>query len=180
MDSAIQLRDAGHADLQRILALNRREQQHTSALELSRLEQLHALAWHHRVAVADGEVVAFLLAMRDGAAYDGENFAWFAARWRNFAYIDRIVVDPGHGGRGIARRLYEELFALARQQGLDLVACEYNIKPPNPASRAFHQRLGFSEAGRQYVADGSKQVSMQTRTLTGDAAGPSPIPPLES
>lgn len=164
--TAILLRDAGPADFDRILALNRREQQQTSLLDLARLAYLHGLAAHHRVAESGGEVVAFLIGMYEGADYDSENYRWFAQRYRRLAYVDRIVVDPGFAGQGIARRLYEEFFARAAGRGCELVACEYNLQPPNPASRAFHDRLGFAEVGQQRLAGGSKLVSLQTRALS--------------
>jgi predicted GNAT superfamily acetyltransferase len=49
----------------------------------------------------------------------------------------------------------------ARLQQIKAVACEYNIEPPNHASKAFHDKFGFQEVGTQYVADGTKRVSMQ-------------------
>lgn len=159
------IRDAGEDDFDRIIALNDAVVQETSAMDVARLRQLHALAWHHRVAVVDGEVAGFLLAMRDGAAYVNDNFAWFAARYPRFVYVDRIVVDAAASGRGIGRQLYDDLFARSRADGVGIVACEYNLEPPNPASKAFHDRFGFAEVDQQRVAGGSKLVSLQIATL---------------
>jgi predicted GNAT superfamily acetyltransferase len=44
---------------------------------------------------------------------------------------------------------------------LPWVTCEYDIEPPNPASERFHRGFGFTEVGRQSVAGGKKQVSLQ-------------------
>ena len=159
------IRDASVDDFDRIVALNDAVVQETSAMDVARLRQLHALAWHHRVAVVDGVVAGFLLAMRDGATYVNDNFAWFATRYPRFVYVDRIVVDAAASGRGIGRRLYDDLFARSRAGGIDIVACEYNLEPPNPASKAFHDRFGFAEVGQQRVAGGSKLVSLQIATL---------------
>ncbi len=159
------IRDASEDDFDRIVALNDAVVQETSAMDVARLRQLHALAWHHRVAVVDGEVAGFLLAMRDGATYVNDNFAWFATRYPRFVYVDRIVVDAAASGRGIGRRLYDDLFARSRAGGIGIVACEYNLEPPNPASKAFHDRFGFAEVGQQRVAGGSKLVSLQIATL---------------
>ena len=164
------LRDATDADFDRIVALNAAVVRETSAMALDDLRRLHTLAFHHRVATVDGTVVAFLLAMRDGAAYVNENFAWFASRYPRFVYVDRIVVDAAMSGLGIGRRLYEDLFARARAEGIGIVACEYNLEPPNPASKAFHDRFGFTEVGRQHVAGGSKLVSLQIAHPTEPAA----------
>jgi predicted GNAT superfamily acetyltransferase len=168
--ASITLRDAVEADFDRIVELNQREVVQTSAMDAGRLALLHALAMHHKVAVVEGVVVAFLLAMRDGVDYRNENYQWFAARYPRFVYIDRIVVDAGFSGMGIARRLYEDLFAAAGAQGIPVAACEYNLQPPNPASRAFHDRLGFREVGVQHVAGGAKQVTLQVADLLAAAA----------
>jgi hypothetical protein len=41
------------------------------------------------------------------------------------------------------------------------VTCEYNLFPPNEPSRLFHDRFGFREQGTQWVASGTKRVSLQ-------------------
>ena len=158
---AIHVRDVDDDDFERIVALNAMFVQETSAMGIARLSELHALAFCHRVAVVDGEVAGFLLAMRDDAAYVNDNFDWFSARYPRFVYVDRIVVAAAAAGTGIGRRLYDDLFDRARQLGIGIIACEYNLEPPNPASRRFHDRFGFREVGRQHVANGTKLVSLQ-------------------
>ena len=71
------------------------------------------------------------------------------------------MVSAAHFGHRIGSRLYEDLFDFARAQQLERVTCEYNIEPPNEASRAFHDRFGFQEVGTQWVANGAKRVSLQ-------------------
>jgi uncharacterized protein len=164
------VRDATEDDFERIFELNAAVVRETSAMDLARLQHLHALAFHHRVAVVDGEVAGFLLAMRNGAAYANDNFDWFAARYPRFAYVDRIVVDAAAAGTGLGRRLYDDLFDHARRLDIGVVACEYNLEPPNPASKAFHDRFGFREVGRQHVADGTKLVSLQIAEPADSAA----------
>jgi predicted GNAT superfamily acetyltransferase len=159
------LRKAAPGDFARIVALNAAEVTATSAMDLARLRELDTLAACHRVAEVEGQVCAFLLAMDDGAAYDNDNFRWFAARYPRFLYVDRIVVDAGHAGLGIGSRLYHDLFDHARRAGIGTVVCEYNLEPPNPASAAFHARFGFSEVGTRRFADGSKRVSMQAASV---------------
>lgn len=159
------VRDATAADFERIGALNAMFVAETSAMDLARLQQLHALAFHHRVAVVDGEVAGFVLAMRDGAAYANDNFDWFSARYPQFVYVDRIVVDAATAGTGIGRQLYDDLFDRAHRLGIGVIACEYNLQPPNPASERFHDRFGFREVGRQHVAGGTKLVSLQTAEI---------------
>lgn len=165
------IREATVDDFAAICSLNASEVQHTSAMDVARLTELHGLSCYHKVAMVDGEVAAFLLAMCDGAAYRNENFAWFAARFARFLYVDRIVVSAICRGAGLGTRLYEDVFRHARAQRISVVTCEYNIVPPNDASRAFHDRLGFKEQGSQWVADGSKKVSLQAARMTGDETG---------
>ena len=157
----MEIRDASKMDFDRIVELNEAEVQQTSPMDRQRLIQLDRLSSLHKVAVVDGRVVAFLLAMREGAAYESDNYGWFAARYPRFVYIDRVVVAADFGGRGIGASLYRVLFDHARQHEVEHITCEYNIDPPNPASRAFHERFGFTEAGTQRVAGGTKQVSLQ-------------------
>jgi predicted GNAT superfamily acetyltransferase len=159
------LRDATPADFPAILALNQASVAVLSPLDAPRLANLHAEAACHRVAVADGAVVAFLLAFREGASYDSVNYRWFAARYPRFLYVDRVVVDAAARGRGLADRLYDDLLAAARRQEVGLVTCEIDVVPPNPASTRFHARRGFREVGRQAVQDGKKEVSLQVLAL---------------
>ncbi len=160
-------RPATPADFPRILALNAAQVQHTSAMDLARLEFLHAQSCWHRVAEVEGVVAALLLVFRDGAAYPNPNFDWFAVRYPRFVYVDRVVVDAEFHGRGLGALLYRELFEHARTAGALAVTCEFNLVPPNLASAAFHARFGFQEVGRQWLDDGRKQVSMQAAPVAG-------------
>jgi predicted GNAT superfamily acetyltransferase len=161
----IAIRNAIAAHHSAIVALNLGEVSHTSPMDESRLAALDAVACHHRVATVDGRVAAFVLAMQHGCGYANENFNWFAARFDAFLYVDRIVVGAAHRGLGLGSRLYDDLFDFARSRDIPRIACEYNLVPPNEASRTFHERFGFREVGRQWLANGSKQVSLQVAEL---------------
>lgn len=163
------IRDAAASDFDRILELNAAEQEKTSPLNLGRLRQLHAWSACHKVALLNDTVVAFVLAIDGNSGYDSSNYRWFTARYRRMLYIDRIVVEAAHAGAGIGRLLYQALIAQARANALPMLACEYNIVPPNPASAAFHARFGFIEIGRRYNDDGDKQLSMQILLLSQPA-----------
>jgi len=157
----VRIRDAQVADFDAILALNEASVSLLSPLSLQRLGGLHAQAALHRVAVRDGAVVGFLLAFREGADYDSPNYRWFAERYPLFLYVDRVVVAGAARGHGVGTRLYRDMFEFAAASAVGVVTCEFDIDPPNPASEQFHARFGFREAGRQWVASGSKQVSLQ-------------------
>lgn len=156
-----EFRIAVESDFEAILRLNDAEERQTSSMDLERLRSLVRMSACCKVCTVDGEVVAFLIALRDGTPYRNDNYQWFVSRFPSFLYVDRVVVDSRFAGRGIGSRLYEELFAFARGNGIGTLACEYNIDPPNPASRAFHDKFGFREHGTQWVAGGTKQVSLQ-------------------
>ena len=161
----IEIRDALVEDYDRIVILNEIEVQQTSAMDKLRLQELAHMASYHKVATVDGVVAAFLLAFRENAVYQNSNYAWFSARFKEFVYVDRIVVPSDFSGLKIGSLLYHVLFAFARSCGVHRVTCEYNIQPPNPASHAFHQKFGFTEIGSHWVANGTKQVSLQAAEI---------------
>lgn len=162
---AVSIRDAAPTDYQRIVALNLAEVASTSAMDVARLAALHGLSCYHKVVCVDIEVSGFLLAMRSGARYENENFQWFAGKYSDFIYVDRIVVAVAAQGLRLGTLLYDDLFRYARNGAIPLVTCEYNIVPANEPSRLFHDKFGFKEQGRQWLAGGLKQVSLQAAEL---------------
>jgi len=159
------IRDATASDFPAILALNAESVHFLSPLDEARLRRLHAQAAYHRVVEIDGEVAAFLLVLREGADYDSPNYLWFAQRYPQFLYVDRIVVDARHQGQGLAARLYDDLLEFAATAGIAQLTCEFDLDPPNPASAKFHARYGFREVGKQWLGGGKKQVSLQARAV---------------
>ncbi len=150
------------ADEAELLALNNRHAQELSWLDAERLRFLLEQSFHAR---RIGPAEAFIMTFDQDAAYDSPNFLWFGQRYPRFVYVDRVVVAEVARGRGHARRLYEDLFAHAGRAGHGVVTCEVNADPPNPASDAFHARLGFSEVGAAAIHGGSKSVRYFARPL---------------
>jgi predicted GNAT superfamily acetyltransferase len=148
-----------------ILALNEASVHFLSPLSAARLAVLHQHAAYHRVITDQNEVQAFLLAFAPGAPYDSINYQWFDRREKDFLYIDRIVVASGARARGLGTLLYRDLFQMASALGLRQVVCEFDIDPPNRVSEVFHLRFGFREVGRQRVANGTKEVSLQSAAV---------------
>ncbi|WP_338418723.1 GNAT family N-acetyltransferase [Phenylobacterium parvum] len=124
--------------------------------------RLAGLAFHARQA---GEADAFLIALDQDADYDNPNFRWMRSRFERFVYIDRVVVAPEARGRGLAGALYADLFTAAQAAGHTRIVCEVNSDPPNPASDAFHARLGFAEVGAATLPGGAKTVRYLSRTI---------------
>lgn len=145
-----------------ILALNNAHAAELSWLEPERLSFLVGEAF---LARRIGAVDAFLLTFDQDAAYDSPNFLWFRQRYPRFVYVDRIAVAPSARGRGLARRLYTHLFEHVAMAGHDLVTCEVNSDPPNPASDAFHAALGFAEVGQASIHGGAKSVRYFARRM---------------
>ena len=159
------IRDAAVDDYETICALNLAEVQHTSPMDALRVAALGDLSCYFRVTCVDRSVSAFLLAMCSCAPYENENFSWFARKYTRFIYIDRVVVSSAFRGVHLGSLLYQDLFRYARNSAISVVTCEYNIVPPNVPSRLFHAKYGFKEQGTQWVADGTKQVSLQAAEL---------------
>jgi predicted GNAT superfamily acetyltransferase len=145
-----------------VLALNNEHAVELSWLDATKLRHLLKEAFHARRA---GNVAAFLMAFDQRADYDSPNYLWFRDRYPRFVYVDRIVVDPAMRKRGMANRLYEDLFRVANDAGHDRVVCEVNSDPPNPASDAFHAALGFTEVGHATLHAGTKTVRYLSRSL---------------
>lgn len=145
-----------------LLALNAAHETETSPLMPATLQQLLASSWHLGLAGTDGQD-GFLIALDDTSDHPGINFQWLKARLTRFVYIDRVIVSAAARGRGVARTLYDELFRRAAAEGVPMIGCEVNSDPPNPASDAFHERLGFAEVGRAALPGGTKLVRYLSR-----------------
>jgi predicted GNAT superfamily acetyltransferase len=143
-----------------LLALNNANARELSWLEPDRLAHLVSQAF---LAACVGDA-ALLLAFAQDADYDSPNFLWFRDRYERFVYVDRVVVMPAARGRGLARRLYQDLFDAARRVGHPRVVCEVNSVPPNPVSDAFHAAMGFSAVGLG-EGDGGKIVRYLVKDL---------------
>lgn len=136
-----------------VLALSAENEVETSAIDRAWLEAM-SREWFLGLACGDNE--AYAIIFDQDSRYGSVNFIWHRERSDRFVYVDRIVVA--------AAALYEHVFAAAKRTGHDRVLCEVNFDPPNPASDAFHARMGFSEVGRAVLANG-KTVRYLAREL---------------
>jgi uncharacterized protein len=154
--------------LDAVLALNNAHAAELSLLTAAVLGHLVAEAIY---AKRMGDIDAFLIAFDQDADYDSPNFLWHKQRARRFVYVDRIAVAGHARGRGLARALYEDLFRAAAVAGHDLICCEVNADPPNPASDAFHAALGFDTVGQARLESG-KAVRYYVCKLALQGTGP--------
>ena|ERR1700679_325186 len=150
-------------DADRTLDLNNAHAVETSSLDLAAAERLLAMCFYAKY-VSPG-MRGFLLALDQDAAYDNQNFDWFRRRFERFVYIDRIIVAEDARGRGLARLMYEDLFASAKTAGHVRVVCEVNIDPPNEGSLAFHRSMKFVALADVVLKGGSKRVRYLEKEL---------------
>jgi carbonic anhydrase/acetyltransferase-like protein (isoleucine patch superfamily)/predicted GNAT superfamily acetyltransferase len=155
------IRPAKPEDYDEILRLNRESVHFLSPMTRERLEHLHSQGEILAVAAEGEKILAFCLAMREGADYDSVNYTWFSGRYDKFLYIDRVVVDIDKKSAGIGTNMYQKIIDHAKKTGIDLITAEIDISPPNPVSLQFHRKFGFHEVGKQRVANGEKEVSLQ-------------------
>ena len=158
------IRDVCDTDLESVLALNQSEVPHVGSVGLDRMRWFAAHADFFRVAVADATIGAYLVGFGPRSEYDSLNYRWFCDRYADFGYIDRVAVAAAARRRGLASRLYED-FAAQLPAGLPRLACEVNLKPPNPSSLAFHLGRGFHQVGTRRWDGGAREVAMLVKPL---------------
>ena len=137
------------ADRAAVLQLNAENRPALAALEAVDLDQLLAYEGHHLVAVDPrGEAVGFLLSFPRESHYNDSEINELRQRVsESFYYICQIAIASTYHGRGIGRAFYDALAGVARAQGARVLCCDVNLAPPNPASLAFHDHLGFERIG---------------------------------
>lgn len=133
-------------------------------LDTVELARLMAISRLHLAAVQpDGTLAGYVLAFSKEQPYDGDEFITLRSLIDGpFVYIDQIVVDERARGMGIGPKLYRELEARATGLGSTVLCCEVNTWPPNPASLAFHRRMGFVRIGEMETPDG-RSVTLLSR-----------------
>jgi predicted GNAT superfamily acetyltransferase len=155
------LRPITTADLDAVVALNERHVELTAPMDRARLVEFVDAAEHADVIEVDGEFGGFVITFAAGAAYDGTHFGWFAARYDDYCYLDRIIVHEDFQRRGLGTFVYDELEG---DCGRPVFALEVNIDPPNEPSLAFHRARGFTEVGQSDAS--GHPVSLMVKTLS--------------
>jgi hypothetical protein len=128
-NEAVMIRTLRETDLDWALALNASLDVELSPLTRQGLVDIVGAAFCARLAEPER---GLLIAFDQDADYRSPNFLWFKARLARFLYVDRVVVAEAARGQGVARRLYDDLFAAARDARHDQIVCEVNVDPPNP------------------------------------------------
>ncbi|WP_158884792.1 GNAT family N-acetyltransferase [Amycolatopsis anabasis] len=102
------------------------------------------------VAEQDEELAGFLVGLFSGSNDED-------------AYIHVVGVNPRARGTGLARRLYERFFELARADDRSVVRAI--TSPGNRGSIAFHQAMGFTVTGpiTDYHGPSTERVLFELR-----------------
>jgi predicted GNAT superfamily acetyltransferase len=153
------IRDTVTTDLDAALALNNANVPELNELDRAEIERLLGMAEVALTAEVDDTFAGFCIVFPPGVDYGSLNYGWFSRTYDDFAYLDRIAVDPAFRRYGIGRGFYAELGRRLTGR-FPLLTCEVNIRPYNEPSLTFHHSIGFREVGQQDTDGGNKTVSL--------------------
>lgn len=129
------LRPATFEDAALILAWNEADVHYLAPMDQARLAYLTSRASAVEVIDVGGDPAGFVITFVEGADYDSPNYLWFSEREPQFHYVDRIVIDPGFRGMGLATKVYA---TLAERHPSRPIVAEVNfaprIRPPWPST----------------------------------------------
>lgn len=111
---------------------------------------------HFYVLEAEGRIAAFVLGYSSERIGKAEvvNGRIRERVDRPFVLIKQVAVTRSHARRGLARRLYDRVRVEAAERPRYAAIV---LDPPNEASVAFHERLGFRKAFELDAPDGSRR-----------------------
>ena len=138
-------------DLDAIHAINQAEVPAVGSVSADELGHIAGESTIALIAEIDGKIAGFCLVLPPAADYGSSNYTWFADRYDDFVYLDRVAIAPAFQRRGVGRALYAEVerLALGRRPTARHLLLEVNLRPRNETSLAFHAELGFVEVGRR-------------------------------
>ena len=158
-------RPGTEADLPLVLKLNEQSLPAVNSLTMEKLQQMIANAACFLVVEVNQTFAGFVLTFFPDADYDSENLRWFNQHYRDFLYLDRVVVAGFAKQQGCGKALYTDVTEFARAKKIGSIALEVNIKPRNEGSLIFHDKMGFKEVGRQDTGGGTKTVSLMMQSV---------------
>jgi predicted GNAT superfamily acetyltransferase len=159
------LRDFDRMDLNFVHAANEANLPHVNSLDLEQFAELAAKTVYFKVAILDGKLAGFLMAMSPKADYASDNYQWFSHEYEDFIYVDRIITLDHARGQGVGSALYQDIESYCQHKNISRICCEVNIRPANEASIAFHEKRGYKQVSTQATEGGKKSVSLRVKTL---------------
>ena len=163
---SIVIRDVREHELDSVLALNNAAGPTILPFDQNRLRHFFDSAEYFRVAERDGTLTGFMIGVGNHADHDSSNFRWFAERYPDFFYIDRIVVASRRRGGGVGRALYADVQSHAELRYPHL-ACEVFLEQASDPALLFHGSFGFREVG-QHVMAGPDGAGIRASMLMKD------------
>ena len=161
---ALAIRNVRDDEMGAVLAINNAAGHNILAMDQAKVRYFFEYADYFRVIEIDGHLAGFLIALLDGTHYTSPNYRWFCDHYRQFLYIDRIVIANAHHGQGLGRILYCDVQSFAETHA-PLLACELFLEPRDDMVILFHGSFGFQEVGQQRVTSNQRKVSLLTKQL---------------
>ena len=150
-------------DYEAVLELNANSVPHVNLISESELQWFVDNAALACVAKIDNSLAGLLIGLRPGTSYASPNYKWFCENIEDFVYVDRVAVAESARRKGVADSLYK--YFADSQAGAPVMTCEVNIRPPNPGSMLFHERMGFRQIGSLESEQGKKEVALMEKRL---------------
>jgi predicted GNAT superfamily acetyltransferase len=161
---SIVIRDVREHELDSVLALNNNAGLAILPLDTAKVHRFYEQAEYFRVAERDGNLAGFLVGFGSDSDHDSSNFAWFRERYRQFFYIDRIVVASRRRGGGVGRAFYADVQSYAELRYPHL-ACEVFLDHGADPALLFHGSFGFREVGQNIMPGLEVRASMLMKEL---------------
>jgi len=137
------IREVHSRDIEDVLKLNNESIPAVNKLQKGDLENILSMSKKSWVIEVDEHIVAALITLESGEQYQSDNYIWLETQFKNFCYVDRIMVDVHAKRNGYGKQLYLNLETYAKEMDMEVLLCEVNVEPPNPQSLAFHTDLGW-------------------------------------
>lgn len=161
---SILIRDVTEHELDSVLALNNAAGVNILPLDAAGIRHFYDNALYFRVAEVDGLLAGFLIALDSHADYGSSNFRWFAERYAEFLYIDRIVIASPRRGVGVGRAFYADVTSFSEVR-VPWLTCEVFLEPRNDVAVLFHGTYGFQEIGQHVMPGIQRRVSMLAKSM---------------
>ena len=123
------IRDVAASDLDAVLELNEANVPEVGSISAEQMSWFMEHAPYFRVVDVDDRIGALLVGLRPGLDYGSPNYRWFAERYDDFGYIDRVAVAEHARRLGLASRLYSD-FESTLPESVGVMTCEVNLRPP--------------------------------------------------
>lgn len=161
---AVRFREVEPGDLEPLVALNNGAIPSVNLLDVHAMRHFAETAPWFFVAETSAGLAGFAIVLRPGAIYESLNYKWFATRYDDFVYIDRIVIAEDSRRFGLGRAFYARIDQFAWDAKAPVICAEVNLRPPNLTSIEFHRAQGFEEIAQVDHLDG-KRLAMFVKRL---------------